>query len=225
MQKLSRDYLIHTVCFLDAAGGKKSKDKTKARSAITAVSSDAANRIFVRDVWAERCATEKIYQKIYEFNAKYKPEIFGIEGNAQQTLFVDSVSMDAYEKNIDIPIHCEIQPTSMDKDFRIRTHLQPVVSQGRLFVKKSQYALLEEILDFPMSTIKDIIDSLASAVKLLPKQIFISRASEDSKAHLQYLRDSGAPMDYIEQQAMLHSRDDLHINTMDDYLQLVKGGH
>lgn len=225
MQKLSRDYLIHTVCFLDPAGGKENKQKTKARSAIVAVSSDAANRIFVREAWAERCATQKIYQKIYEFNARYKPEVFGIEGNAQQGLFADSVSLDAYEKGINLPSQSIVHPTSMNKDFRIRTHLQPVVSQGRLFVKKSQYALLEEVLDFPMSSIKDIIDALASAVSILPKQTFVSKASDETQAYLDYLRNSGAPMEYIEQQSMIRSRDDLQINTMDDYLQLVRGGN
>lgn len=223
MQKLPREYLIHTVAFLDAAGGKKNKDKNKARSAITVVSSDAANRVFVRYAWAERCATEKIYEKIYEVNRRFKLETFGIEGNAQQTLFVDSVIKDAYEKGINVPVQCVIQPTSMDKDFRIRTHLQPVVAQGRLFLKKDQYNLLKEVLDFPMSTIKDLIDSLASAVGILPKQISLNHASEESQAHLEYLRNSGAPPDYIEQQAVLYSREDMNINTMDDYLQLVRG--
>jgi len=225
MQKLPRDYLVYTVAFLDPAGGKENKQKTKARSAIAVVSCDAANRIFVRDTWAERCATQKIYQKIYEFNEKYKPLVFGIEGNAQQGLFCDSVAMDAYQKGIDLPVQSIVHPTSMNKDFRIRTHLQPVVSQGRLFVQKDQYKLLEEILDFPMSTIKDLIDALASAVSILPKQTFISKVSEESKAHLEYLRESGAPVDYIEKQAMLHSRADMEINTMEDYLNLLKGGH
>ncbi len=226
MQTLKREHLVHTVAFLDPAGGKKSKDKHKSRSAIAVISSDAANRIFIRHSWAERCATERIYQKIYELNEKYKPQIFGIEGNAQQSLFANSVELDAYKSGIRIPVQCIVQPTTMDKDFRIRTYLQPVVASGRLFFKKGdseQGHLLQEVLDFPTADSKDRIDSLASAVNLIPEVSLLKHTSDQTDDYLEYLRNSGAPASYIEQQATLRSRDDLQISTISDYLNLVRG--
>jgi hypothetical protein len=76
-----------------------------------------------------------------------------------------------------------------------------------------------------MSSIKDIIDALASAVSIIPHHMSVSRMSDDSKAHLEYLRNSGAPASYIEQQATRYAREDQTADTMQDYLQLVHGGY
>jgi len=196
---IHKDHLTYTTAFLDPAGGKENKQRLKARSAIVVVSSDAADRKFVRYSWAERCSTDKIYNKIYEVNAMFKLNEFGIEGNAQQGLFADSVIRDARERGIRIPARSIVHPTTLNKDFRIRTYLQPIVQQGRLFVdEQGQEELMDEILSFPMSSVKDLIDALASAVSMIPKQRTAITRSAEAEAHLKYLRESGAPMHQIE---------------------------
>ena len=223
MIRLHKRSLIFTSCFLDPAGGKQTNDKSKARSAIVGVSVDPANRVFVRKVWAERCSTEKIYSKIYEFNALLKPTIFGIEATAQQGLFVDSVIKDAKEKRFHIPIATVVHPTTINKDFRIRTYLQPLVSEGRLFMQKEEHSdLFKEITTFPMSRLKDIIDALASAVSLLPKYYSIDEFGEEAKERLKYLRDSGAPAFYIEQVARELAPAGPSSNTLESYIELIK---
>ncbi len=202
MPSLHKDHIVFKTAFLDPAGGKENRQRLKARSAIVVVGADAADRKFVLDSWAERCATEKIYAKIYEMNAKHSPNIFGIEGNAQQGLFADSVIKDAREKGINITIQTIIHPTTMNKDFRIRTFLQPLVHQGRFFVdEENQDELMDEITSFPMSSVKDLIDACASACSMIPKQKTAQSRSAEAEAHLRYLRESGAPMHQIERAA------------------------
>jgi phage terminase large subunit-like protein len=93
------------------------------------------------------------------------------------------------------------QPTNIDKDWRIRTILQPVIADGRLFIRDEHMELKQEIINFPMSPTKDIIDALASAVKLLPATQSRAQKDQELERRLAYLRDSGAPADYIMQVA------------------------
>ena len=221
MPSLHKDHIVYSVSFLDPAGGKENRQRLKARSAIVTLASDAAGRIFVQHAWAERCSTDKIFQKIYEINAKFSPNVFGIEGNAQQGLFADSVIKDAREKGIRIPLQVVVHPTSMNKDFRIRTFMQPIVMQGRFFLGSDQEELLDEITSFPMSSVKDLIDACASAVSMIPKQRTSSARSAEAEAHLKYLRDSGAPTHKIESVASSYSRVSKY-ETLDDFISKIR---
>lgn len=219
MPSLHKDHIVYTASFLDPAGGKESRQRLKARSAIVTLSGDAAGRIFVRHAWAERCSTDKIFAKIYEINAKFSPNIFGIEGNAQQGLFADSVIRDAREKGIRIPLQVVVHSTAMNKEFRIRTFLQPLVMQGRFFIcSQGQEELLDEITSFPMSSIKDLIDACASAVSMVPKQRTSASHSAEAEAHLKYLRNSGAPIQQIEKVASSYSNVS-NYGSLDDFIQ------
>jgi len=221
--RLHKRSLVSTVCFLDPAGGKATQDKSKARSAIVGISMDPANRVFVRKIWAERCSTERMYQKIYEFNEELRPSIFGIEANAQQSLFADSVIKDAKEKRIDVPVAHVVHPTNINKDFRIRAYIQPLVSEGRLFmIKEEHLELFKEITAFPMSRLKDVIDALASAISLLPRFYSIDEFGDEQKELLKYLRDSGAPASYIEQKARELAPKGPSEHTLESYIELIK---
>jgi len=223
MIRLPRHSLIFTSAFLDPAGGKVTKEKARARSAISVASVDPANRIFIRYAWAERCSTERLFDKIYEVNRIFRPNVFGIEGNAQQGLFVDSVIKDARKERIRIPIANVIHPTNLNKDFRIRTFLQPPVSEGRLFLLVDQGELLKEIVNFPMGRLKDMLDSLASAVSLLPNYFSMSDVDQDDQDYLQYLRDSGAPPDMIELEAKKAHHNSPHSRTLESYIEMIRG--
>lgn len=222
MPSLHKDHLIYTTAFLDPAGGKESRQRLKARSAIVVVSSDAAERKFVRYSWAERCSTDKLFDKIYEVNSMFDLNEFGIEGNAQQGLFCDSVIKDAREKNIIIPLRVIVHPTTMNKDFRIRTFLQPIVQQGRFFVcEEGQEDFMEEVLSFPMSSIKDLIDACASAVSMIPKQQTSNSRSSEAEAHLKYLRESGASMQAIETAASSYGKVGKY-ETLNDFISKIR---
>ena len=190
--------LVGTAFFCDPAGGRKEIVKrVAARSAIVGVGIDALTRVFVLDAWAERCTTGRLIETILAMQARWRPPVFGIEANALQTLFADAVGREAAHQGASLPLVPVYQPTKIDKDWRIKTTLQPVLGAGRLFIPPMAYELRAELGDFPMGR-KDLVDALASAVNLLP--IPASRRDEDQAlADLAaYLRDSGAPPHYIE---------------------------
>lgn len=194
--------LSQPVFFCDPAAGKKLQLKrVRARSAIVGLQQDAMGHIFVRVAWAERCSTDRLVDKIFEFNETYKPRTFGIEANAMQSLFGDMVSREARMRMRRVPILEVHQPTNVDKDWRIRTTLQPVIAEGRLGVLPEHVELRAEIKNFPMTPTKDLIDALASAIKLLPPVHTRVERDTEHERRLSYLRETGAPLSYIERVA------------------------
>ena len=203
MISISKDQIYMTCAFLDPAGGKRDQPvkKVRARSAIVVISADTMNRIFVRHTWADRCPVGEIYRQVYAINALYHPQQFGVEGSAQQSIFADGLIIHAAEHNENINIINVQQPLSVTKEFRIRTHIQPLMPDGRLFMKQDQQELKDELVTFPMSNPVDLVDALASAISMIPKRLSLHIEDDERDAHLEYLRDSGAPIYYIEQVA------------------------
>ena len=198
--ELLKSEILGNYAFLDPNSGKGTAVKRQsARAAIVVVSGDAFNRCFVREAWAKKATTDEMYDKIYEFNDRYKLEVFGIEGNAQQSLFVDSVIKDAAERRINIPIVNKTQPTNVPKEFRIRTRIHPALNNGRLFIKNEHKDLFDEIISFPMSTTVDLVDALASCIEMIPKRMTLRIKDDELDARLEYLRNTGAPPWYIAQ--------------------------
>ena len=191
-----------TAAFCDPASGKKSitVKKTRARSAIIVASTDINNRVFVRKSWAERCSTAELYEEIYRTNSEFRLDVFGIEGSAQQSLFVDLMALDAAQRRISIPLRNVKQPTNITKEFRIRVALQPRLKDGQLFFRTPEDdALVEELLAFPMGDTVDMVDAFASLTTMIPEKVSLNESREEEEALLQYLRDSGAPAAYIEE--------------------------
>jgi len=200
MKYIRLEDLIFRAAFCDPASGKKEQIKrVRARSAIVVVGADVLSRFFVLHAWAERCSTDHLMDRIIEVNDQWRPRVFGIEANAMQSLFADNVQREARYKEKSIPIVPVYQPTTIDKDWRIRMTLQPVIANGRLLLLASQHELKVELVSFPMSATKDLVDALASAIALIPGPVVRRDQDEEMDARLAYLRESGAPASYIEQ--------------------------
>lgn len=192
--------LVFRAAFCDPASGKREIiRRIRARSAVVVVGADAMTRLFVLHAWADRCSTNTLIEKILETQSQFHPNIFGIEANAMQSLFADAVGREARQTNRVLPLIPVNQPTKIDKDWRIRTALQPVIGDGRLFIQPTQYELKGEMTSFPMTITKDIIDALASCVALIPHQSTRRDFDNESRELAEYLRSSGAPASYIEQ--------------------------
>lgn len=190
------------IAFTDPAGGKSSTQKlkrTSARSSIVVIGVDDLCRIFTLHTWAERCPTDRYVEHIYKCNTDFHPKMFGVEANAMQTLFGDMLAREARAMKMKVPFVPVPQPTKVDKRWRIRTTLQPVIAEGRLFTQENQLELKAELSTFPMSPTVDLIDALASAVALAPKRAPQVVRDERIEALAKYLRDSGAPAHTIRQ--------------------------
>lgn len=203
MLSLKLSDLTERYVFVDPAAGKKLAIKsTRARSAIVVVAPDPVlPRIFVLFAWAARCPTDTLIEKIFWVGDEFKPKVIGMEANAMQSVFADSVVYAARLQQKRYPIVPVTQPTRIDKDFRIRSILQPIIGHGRLFTQESQTELNNELASFPMSRTKDLVDALASVCALVPARSTRAERENDNEERLQYLRESGAPSWYIEKES------------------------
>lgn len=187
--------------FCDPAGGKKPQElkRVRANSAIVCVGADALTRCFVVEWWEKRASTEEMTNKIFEINQKWKPRIFGCEANAMQELYGDMVQLEAKHRNVRLPLSPVYQPKGIDKNYRIRTGLQPVIRAGRLFFPETMIGERSKLASFPMN-IKQVdgIDALENAVRLVPRRAAPKQRTDEVEAVARYLRDTGAAPHVIE---------------------------
>lgn len=197
--RVDTDRLLR-IAFVDPASGKKDVIKsTRARSAIVCIGVDDCQRVLVLDAWAERCSTERLIERIFAFDDQWRPQTFGIESSAQQSLFADAVLLHSRWQGRSLPVQPVRQPTGIDKDWRIRTAIQPVLADGRLFLQAAHHELRAEIAAFPMGRLKDMVDALASAIALAPPVPMRRERDAEVEALAAYLRETGAPPSYIAQ--------------------------
>ncbi len=199
MIDLKLSNLYDRMAFCDPSGGKSAIKKTLARSAIVVTAHDALDRIFVLFAWADRVPTDTLIDKIFWVNKTFIPRNFGVEANGLQSLFGDGIRREARLKGVRIPLLGIMQPTRLDKNFRNRACLQPVIADGRLFMQAKQHELREELAVHPMSPTFDLVDALASSISMMPKRAFVSVADDEEVSLARYLRKSGAPPWHIEQ--------------------------
>jgi hypothetical protein len=184
--------------FTDPASGKGRLKKVRARQAIIIIAADWLQRIYILYTWAGRIPTSRYLDKILKVCDDWQPKLFGIEANAMQSLFADLVTDAAKQRAKRLPFVSVTQPTRIDKDFRIRTTLEPVISDGRLFMLEEQVELEGELRSFPTGLTKDLVDCLASAITLVPRRPLPVQQSEEAEQLASYLRNTGAPSWYIK---------------------------
>jgi hypothetical protein len=184
---------------VDPASGKDRKvEESKARQAIVVLATDHLQRIFTIVAWAGRLPTSRFMDKIIETCDTWKPRICGIEANAMQSLFVDSVALEAKNRMKRLPISPVKQPTDIKKEFRIRTTLEPVINFGRLFIMPEQQDLAYELRGFPTARWMDLVDCLATAINLIPPQIAKRQQDTELEDLAAYLRRTRMPPHMIE---------------------------
>ena len=196
---------LERFAFSDPAGGKQKAaaakhKKIRALQAAIVIGVDHLTRIFVLHCWAGRLPASQYLDKLISICENYTPRTFGIEANAMQGLFAELVHAEARKlgphKNKFVPVD---QPTKIEKFFRIRTTLEPVINEGRLFIPEHMTELLADIRGFPTIQHIDRVDCLASAVSLVPQRPVPQRTKDEADALASYLRSRGAPSHYIEQ--------------------------
>ena len=185
--------------YSDPASDKGRLRKVRARQAIVVIAADWLSRIFLLYTWAGRVPTSKYIDKIITVCETFKPRRFGIEANAMQVLFADAVRMEAKRRMKKLPIVAITQPTKVDKDFRIRGDIEPVLNDGRLFIQEKQIEMEAEIRGFPTGMTKDLVDSLSTCIRMVPKRSKRQQRSEEKESLARYLRESGAPSWHIQQ--------------------------
>ena len=194
------DSLRDIIAFLDPAGRAKPGQlkKVRANAAIVVIGADDLRRIFVLECWAGRPGAIGMAKKVLEINERWHPRILGCEANAMQELYADMLQHEAKRAGVKLPLVAVSQSTNVEKPFRIRTTMQPVIGFGRLVLRADMFDLTQELTSFPMGQVVDRIDALASAVSLVPSRSHTYRRSEERDGLAAYLRESGADPRAIE---------------------------
>lgn len=202
MEEIKLAELSPFYAFVDPHGGDaRALKATSSRAAIVVGATDALGRIFVFHAWAGRIATPALMDRILAVNTLYKPKVIGVEADGLAGLFGDAIVRDAQLRNQRLPLKKVNQPKTLEKDNRIRTTLQSPIAHGKLFLLGEMHELRHEITTFPMNPRKDLIDALASLVRELPAPRARAERDRADDAKLAYLRSTGAPAWYIEQEA------------------------
>lgn len=214
--------------FVDPASGRAQIRRTRARQAIIVVGVDYLLRIFVLFAWTDRLVTSRFCDKILDTYEQFRPRRFGIEANAMQELFGDTVIDKAKERfGTSMGIVPIYQPSKVEKDFKIRTSLEPIINDGRLFVNESQIELISELRGFPTAAFKDLVDALATTVALIPRRPLQVQRSVETEALADYLRRSGAPAWYIEKEIAkeMEQINNKTIGGSNDWKEMSHGTH
>lgn len=185
---------------VDPASGKERRvEADKARQAIVVVAADWVPRIFTLVAWAGRLSTDDFIRHIISLAETWKPRVVGIEASGTQSLFVDAVSLFARQQGKQLPIVPVKQPTDIEKDFRLRTTIEPILNDDRLFIRTSQEDLLYELRGFPTARWKDLVDCLATVVNLIPPRSTKRQKDNEYREYAKYLRTTGLPGRVIEE--------------------------
>jgi hypothetical protein len=186
--------------FCDPAAGKSARLKKKlARQSIIIGARDWLDRWFIVHAWAGRKTPSELMAEILSVYSIWKPRRFGIEANGMQVLFGELVRDEARRQFGEIRLVPVYQPTNVEKHFRIRSGLEPVINNGRLFLPNKTSPLAVEIRGFPTAATKDLVDSLESMIRLAPKRPKDAERDVEIDQYASYLRSTGCPSQMIAQ--------------------------
>ncbi len=199
IQKVKLTDLPERYFFADLASGKKSLAELKrvrARQAIVGAAPYYFNNrrfVFIVYAWAGRLTTPLFKQKLVDIHNEWVPTRFGLEADAMQSLFADTVIDDVKKAGGRVRFVPITQPKGIDKDFRIRSTLGEPFANHEIFYLHSQTELMSETVGFPLASTKDIIDALASIFyHLLPKKADSKKVVDEREDLAEYMRLKGA---------------------------------
>ncbi len=197
--------LVHYM-FVDPAARsdtQQKRHKQRSKQAIVVIGVDWLERVFIRFAWSGRLPASNFASKIIDTYMRFNPTVCGIEANGAQTLFAELVQEEAKNKLGRISMRPVAHSVKIAKEWRIRTAIEPVLNQGRLFLEDGPQMMEMEaqLRSFPTGKFVDLVDALASCLSMIPKRRKTLELEEEAQSVLAYLRETGAPSWYIEQRA------------------------
>jgi len=155
---------------------------TASRRAIVFWGMDSKERCFLLDTYASRDTLDKVMDSIFSMHSKWQPRVFGVEAAALQKIFIIVIEKECRIRKKYISCTPVKVSTNRSKDARIRDILQPIASEGRMFIKRSDIEFTQEFIDFPQGRTKDILDASAYCIQLLRTP----QSEEEAQAEEEY---------------------------------------
>lgn len=156
--------ILKKYTFIDPAiSDKQEADYT----AIVTIGIDSNNRIYVLDIVHDRMNPTDIINAVFEANMRWHPDSIGIEVVAYQKMLALEIRKQMNLRNTFFNL-IEVNPM-WEKNARIRTLLQPRYWNASIIHPEYHPKIKElelELLKFPNWKHDDIIDSLASCLKI-----------------------------------------------------------
>jgi len=188
--------------YSDLAAGKDARTRSKhrtARQVIVIGARDWLMRWFWLYIWAGRETASQFKERIIAAQETWNPRRFGLEANGMQVLFGSLVREEAEHRLGNIKMFAVYQSTKVDKNYRIRTGIEPVILQGRFFLAGKEVEARAEIAGFPTAQTKDIVDAMESCMnQVAPKRVVKASEDHERDAYAAYLRASGMRASLIE---------------------------
>lgn len=196
---------LELYAYADPAAGKEARRSRsrRARQCIVVGARDWLFRWFWPYIWAGRETASDFKERILSVQEEWSPRKFGLEANGMQVLFGALVREEAKERFGRVKMVPVYVPTNVDKNFRIRTGLEPLILQGRFFLQSKEIEARSELQGFPTALTKDIVDAMELCVdQVAPKRVVKNEDNAEREVFAAYLRKSGMPAGQIEQELM-----------------------
>lgn len=177
----SPDRLNITMTIDPAVSTKTRADKT----AILVMGIDPIGNMYVLDYVNAQIDTSALVNEVFRLNEIWKPRKIGLETVIFQKMLKTYLEEEARRRGIYLPIEGLDTETSKSKSVRIMA-LIPYFVSGKVFLKRSQLALVDQIKSFPDASSDDLLDALAYQLQIMwkpamEKQIVRMSAEEIQK--------------------------------------------
>jgi len=150
-------------------------------SVIMPVGFDENKNIYVLDYFHKRVNPLALTEAIIDYVKRFNPQRGHIESVGYQEMLRQTVRQRLLDENLYLPgLELKFNPR-MDKSARLET-LQPFFAQHRVYIRKEQNDLIDELLMYPRGRHEDLIDGLYYATrKLIVPDHTVNEGADDDK--------------------------------------------
>jgi hypothetical protein len=166
--------------------------------AIAVVGLAADKHVFLLDYFMVKGSYEQIYQKLYEFNDRWRPSLFTYEDVGHQNMTEFHIrEMEKTQAHKDkhrrFPRVVPVPTGNKDKKLRIRDAFLPYIDLGKFSIRPKQVTFTSMLETFPNKVLDhdyDLLDCLAQGAlvwRFPDEQAYIEREQEEDSKILKQL--------------------------------------
>lgn len=157
---------------VDPAATERYVSARTSRTAVGVIGMDWNSNVYLLDLQVDYVSPTKMFDWIFDFATKYDLYVRGtfLEANAGFKVLGPVIHKEEELRNVKLGL--QTFAASGQKDARIRSDLEPLLNEGRLYVNERFYGtVMEEVLSFPLGQRKDILDMISSGVRSASRPI------------------------------------------------------